>query len=206
MSIRRACGALEVDRSTYHYRSRRPGQALLQTRIKEICETRVRYGSRRVHVLLRREGWMINHTKTRRVYNELGMQLRSKPPKRRVRAKLREDRCEAVTSNETWAMDFGHDQFGTGRTLRVLAIVDTFSRFSPAIDPRFSDRADDVAATLDPVCNGIGFPKSIRVDRASGSVSRDLDLWASAYGVVLDVSHPRPSRPTTPSSKRSMAV
>ena len=178
MSIRRACGALEMDRSSYHYRSRRPGQAPLETRIKEICETRVRYGSRRVHVQLRREGWMINHTKTRRVYNELGMQLRNKTPKRRVKAKLREDRCEAVAANETWAMDFVHDQLATGRKLRILTIVDIFSRFSPAIDPRFSYRAENVVATLDRVCSELGFPKSIRVDQGSEFVSRDLDLWA----------------------------
>lgn len=194
MSIRRACGALAVDRSTYHYRSRRPGQAPLETRIKEICETRVRYGSRRVHVLLRREGWEINHKKTRRVYNELGMQLRNKTPKRRVKAKLRDDRCTASMANETWAMDFVHDQLATGRKLRVLTIVDTFSRFSPAVDPRFSYRAEDVVATLDRVCDEIGFPKTIRVDQGSEFISRDLDLWAYRHGVVLDFS--RPGKPT----------
>lgn len=194
MSIRRVCGALEVDRSTYHYRSRRPGQAPLEVRIKEICETRVRYGSRRVHVLLRREGWMINHKKTRRIYNELGMQLRSKTPKRRVKAKLRDDRCAASAANETWAMDFVHDQLATGRKVRVLTIVDTFSRFSPAVDPRFSYRAEDVVATLDRVCLELGFPKTIRVDQGSEFVSRDLDLWAYAHGVVLDFS--RPGKPT----------
>jgi len=68
VSIRRACQVLEVDRSTYHYKSRRPGQAGLERRIKEICETRVRYGYRRVHVLLRREGWSVNQKKTRRIY------------------------------------------------------------------------------------------------------------------------------------------
>jgi putative transposase len=113
VSIRRACGALEMDRSTYHYRSRRPGQAPLEKRIREICETRVRYGARRVHVLLRREGWAINHKRTRRVYNELGMQLRNETPKRRVKAKLRDDRRPAVTANETWAMDFVHDQLAS---------------------------------------------------------------------------------------------
>jgi putative transposase len=194
VSIRRACGALEMDRSSYHYRSRRPGQAPLETRIKEICETRVRYGSRRVHVQLRREGWMINHKKTRRVYNELGMQLRNKTPKRRVKAKLREDRCAAVAANETWAMDFVHDQLATGRKLRILTIVDIFSRFSPAIDPRFSYRAEDVVATLDRVCAELGFPKTIRVDQGSEFVSRDLDLWAYANGVTLDFS--RPGKPT----------
>src|ERR1700716_945909 len=81
-----ACRVLEVDTSTYHYKSRRPGQAGLEQRIKEICQTRVRYGYRRVHVLLRREGWPINQKKTRRVYRELCLQLRNKTPKRRVKA------------------------------------------------------------------------------------------------------------------------
>lgn len=72
ISIRRACKALKFDTSTYHYKSRRPGQAALERRIKEICETRVRYGYRRVHVLLRREGWIINMKKTRRIYNGWG--------------------------------------------------------------------------------------------------------------------------------------
>jgi putative transposase len=194
VSIRRACDALELDRSSYHYRFRRPEQAPLESRIKEICQTRVRYGARRVHVLLRREGWMINHKKTRRVYNELGMQLRNKTPKRRVKAKLREDRSVAVAANETWAMDFVHDQLSTGRKLRVLTIVDTFSRFSPAVDPRFSYRAEDVVATLDRVCAVIGFPKTIRVDQGSEFISRDLDLWAYANGVTLEFS--RPGKPT----------
>jgi putative transposase len=76
VSIRRACAALEVDTSTYHYKARRPDQAALKGRIQEICATRVRYGYRRVHVLLRREGWTVNHKKTRRIYSELGLQLR----------------------------------------------------------------------------------------------------------------------------------
>ena len=95
VSIRRACGVLEFDRSTYHYRSRRPDQAGLEARIKEICATRVRYGYRRVHVLLRREGWEVNIKRTDRIYNELGLQLRNKTPKRRVKAKLRDDRKPA---------------------------------------------------------------------------------------------------------------
>lgn len=69
---------------------------MLEHRIKEICQTRVRYGYRRVHVLLRREGWPINQKKTRRVYRELGLQLRNKTPKRRVKARLRDDRRDAT--------------------------------------------------------------------------------------------------------------
>ena len=73
VSIRRACRVLLLDTSSYHYKSRRPGQAVLEQRIKEICQTRVRYGYRRVHVLLCREGWRINHKKTYRVYREMGL-------------------------------------------------------------------------------------------------------------------------------------
>ncbi len=194
VSIRRACRVLLVDTSTYHYRSRRTGQAGLETRIREICETRVRYGYRRVHVLLRREGWLINQKRTRRVYNELGLQLRHKTPKRRVKAKLREDRREAVAANDTWAMDFVHDQLATGRKIRVLTIVDTFSRYAPALDARFSYRGEDVVATLEQVCRQVGYPKTIRVDQGSEFVSRDLDLWAYQHAVELDFS--RPGKPT----------
>ena len=92
MSIRRACRLVEFDTSTYHYRSCRPDQAALKARMKAIAETRVRYGYRRVHVLLKREGWTVNHKRTYKLYKEMGLQLRNKTPKRRVKAKLREDR------------------------------------------------------------------------------------------------------------------
>jgi putative transposase len=194
VSIRRACAVLEVDTSTYHYKARRPDQAALKGRIQDICVTRVRYGYRRVQVLLRREGWIVNHKKTRRIYNELGLQLRNKMPKRRVKAKLRDDRVAATRPNDVWAMDFVHDQLATGRKIRVLTVVDTFSRFSPAADPRFSYRGEDVVATLERVCARVGYPKTIRVDQGSEFVSRDLDLWAYARGVTLDFS--RPGKPT----------
>jgi putative transposase len=194
VSIRRACRVLDVDTSTYHYKSRRPEQAGLELRIREICQTRVRYGYRRVHVLLRREGWRVNHKKTRRIYKELGLQLRSKTPKRRVKAKLREDRCAATRPNETWAMDFVHDQLATGRKLRILTVVDIFSRYSPVIEPRLSYRGEDVVQVLERTCAEIGYPRTIRVDQGSEFVSRDLDLWAYARGVTLDFS--RPGKPT----------
>ncbi len=166
----------------------------MKQRIKEICETRVRYGYRRVHILLLREGWSFNMKRTRRLYNELGLQLRNRAPKRRVKAKLREDKADATYSNQVWAMDFVHDQLATGRKLRVLTIVDTHSRFSPATDPRFSYRGEDVVQTLERVCREIGYPKMIRVDNGSEFVSRDLDLWAYQQDVVLDFS--RPGKPT----------
>lgn len=150
---------------------------------------------------------MVNQKKTRRIYRELGPRLRNRTPKRRVKAKLREDRGVAVAANETWAMDPRHchsdqwrsngsihDQLATGRKLRVLTVVDTFSRFSPVLDARFSYRGEDVVATLERVCAEAGFPRSIRVDQGSEFISRDLDLWAYHRGVVLDFS--RPGKPT----------
>ncbi|OSQ46041.1 transposase [Thalassospira alkalitolerans] len=194
ISIRRACKILPFDTSTYHYKSRRTDQAAVERRIKEICEARVRYGYRRVHVLLRREGWMINMKKTRRIYKELGLQLRNKHPKRRVKAKRREDRQIAVGPNDIWAMDFVHDQLATGMKLRILTVVDTHSRYCPATDPRFTYRGEDVVQTLERVCKQAGYPKTIRVDSGSEFISRDLDLWAYANSVTLDFS--RPGKPT----------
>jgi putative transposase len=145
-----------MDTSTYHYRSRRPDQAGLKARIQEICATRVRCGYRRVHILLRREGSQVNHKRTYKLYREMGLQLRNKTPKRRVKAKLREDRHPAVRPTEVWAMDFLHDQLATGQKVRVLTIVDTLSRFSPALDARFTFRRVDVVEVLERVGRQIG--------------------------------------------------
>lgn len=194
VSIRKACGAIGFDRSTFHYKSRRTDQVAVAERIREICETRVRYGYRRVHVLLEREGWNINIKKVYRIYRELGLQLRNKTPKRRVKAKLRDDRAEAVGPNEVWAMDFVPDQLATGKKLRILSVVDTFSRYFPVLAARYRYRGEDVVATLDRVCGQTGYPKTIRVDQGSEFVSRDMDLWAYQRGVTLDFS--RPGKPT----------
>jgi putative transposase len=132
--------------------------------------------------------------KTRRIYSELGLQLRNKHPKRRVKAKLREDRQAAVGPNDVWAMDFVHDQLATGKKLRILTIVDTHSRYSPATDARFTYRGEDVVQTLERICKPGGHPKTIRVDNGSEFISRDLDLWAYANNVTLDFS--RPGKPT----------
>ena len=81
-SVRKACEVLRIDRSLYTYKPRRGEQAGLKQRIKEISEVRVRYGYRRVHVLLLREGWTINMKRTRRLYSELGLQLRNTSERR----------------------------------------------------------------------------------------------------------------------------
>ncbi|MBF2714374.1 IS3 family transposase [Agrobacterium vitis] len=194
VSIRRACSVLKIDRSLYVYKSKRGDQAELKLKIKDICQTRVRYGYRRVHVLIRRDGWVVNPKRIYRLYKEMDLQLRNKVPKRRVKAKLRSHRTAATRSNDVWAMDFVHDQLATGRKIRVLTVVDTFSRFFPAVDARFSYKGEDVMQTLERVCRQVGYPATIRVDNGSEFISRDLDLWAYHRGVVLDFS--RPGKPT----------
>ena len=140
--------------------------------------------------MLKREGWAVNMKRTYRIYRDLGLQLRRKTPKRRVKATLREDRQVAIGPNDVWAMDFVHNQLATGKKIRVLTVVDTFSRYVPVLDLRFSYRAEDVVRTLEQVCPRIGYPKTIRVDQGSEFVSRDLDLWAYTKGVTLDFSRP----------------
>ena len=194
MTIRRACAVLLAGRSTYYYQGRRPAQRALRERIRDIAETRVRYGYRRIHVLLRREGWPINRKRVYRLYREEGLQLRNKTPKRKVSAKLRDDRSPASAPNEVWAMDFMSDQLFNGRRIRILTIVDAFTRISPAIDVRYSYRGSDVVDTLERVTEELGTPKSIRVDQGPEFVSKALDLWAWLNGVTLDFS--RPGKPT----------
>ena len=111
-----------------------------------------------------------------------------------MKAKLWEDRAPAVCRNDVWVMDFVQDQLSTGRKLRILTVVDTHSRLSAIIDPRFSYRGEDVVATLEKTCRVIDYPKVIRVDNGSEFISRDMDLWAYAKGLTLDFS--RPGKPT----------
>jgi putative transposase len=91
-------------------------------------------------------------------------------------------------------MDFVHDQLATGAKLRILTVIDTFSRFAPVVDPRLGYRGADVVATLERVCRTMGYPRAIRVDQGSEFVSRDVDLWAYQNNVTLDFS--RPGKPT----------
>ncbi len=185
---------LRASKSSYHYKSRKDGQAVLRKRIREIAETRVRYGYRRIHVLLRREGWRINHKRTYRLYCEEGLQMRSKTPKRRVSAKLRDDRRPASAPGEVWAMDFMADHLFIGQRIRVLTSVDIFSKVSPALGVGFSYKFCDVVDTLDQAVEEHGCPKRKRLDNGPVFVSRDLNLWSYAKAVVLDFS--RPGKPT----------
>lgn len=107
-------------------------------------------------MLLQREGWRVNAKRVYRLYREEGLRLRNKSPKRRVTAKLRADRQVATAPNEIWAMDFVHDHLFDGRKIRVLTIVDIFTRLARAIYVRQSYRGADVVATLEWVATEYG--------------------------------------------------
>ena len=124
----------------------------------------------------------------------MGLQLRSKSPKRRVKAQLREDRSPATAANQVWAMDFVHDQLFDGRKIRILTIIDTFTRLSPAIEVRQNFRGSDVVKTLELVSRVLGCPQTIRLDNGPEFISKELDLWAFMRDVTLDFS--RPGKPT----------
>ena len=132
VSIRRACRAVPAPRATYHYRSRRPEQAPLRKRIREIAETRMRHGYRRIHVLLRREGWHVNVKRVRRLYNLEGLQMRLKPPP--VMAKLRGDRSDTTGPNQVVG-----DGLDARRALRWTTIMGSYR--SRHLEPRLSGHA-----------------------------------------------------------------
>ncbi len=132
----------------------------MKSRIKKICGAHTCYCYRRVYSILRRDGWLVNTKKVYRLYRELTLQLRNKTPKRRVKAKLWEDRAPAACPNDVWAMDFVYDQLATGRKLRIVIIVDTHSRISLIIYPRFSYCGEDVIATLEKRARPSAIPKS----------------------------------------------
>jgi putative transposase len=120
VSERRAC------RTSHRYRSHRKDDRALRMRIVEIAETRVRYGYRRIQVLLRREGWRVNHKRTYRIYCQEGLNLRRKRPRRHVTGSRRIGRPEANYINACWSMDFVVDSLFNGRRFRALTIVDNY--------------------------------------------------------------------------------
>ena len=132
----------------------------------------------------------MNHKRIYRLYRQLGLQMRYKSPKRRIRAQLRGDRSVAVRPNQCWSMDFMADQLFDGRRIRLLTIVDNFSRISPLLGAGFSYKGHDVVASLQLACSCYGKPERIRVDNGPEFVSKDLDLWAYTNNVVLDFSRP----------------
>lgn len=189
VSIRRACRALRFNLSTCFYWHRRPDQAPLRMRLRELAAARVRYGYLRLHVLLRREGWVVNHKRVYRLYKLEGLCLRLKTPKKRL-SRQRVEGPPATKPNECWSMDFIADRLAGGHSYRALTIVDTFTRECPAIEVDSSLTGARVAAVLEDLKKSRGVPARLKVDNGSEFTSRALDAWVHLNGVKLEFSGP----------------
>jgi putative transposase len=163
-------------------------------RIRDLARTRVRYGYFRIYILLRREGWRVNHKRVYRLYREDGLSLRHKRPRRHVSAAHRERQPAAVRPNERWSMDFVSDALFNGRRLRALTVVDAFTREALAIEVDQGIKGEQVVAVLARLTLARGAPATIKVDNGPEFISKVLDRWAYEHGVTLDFS--RPGKPT----------
>jgi putative transposase len=194
VSERRGCAALGVDRSTIRYRSTKADQAPLRLRIRDLAQARVRYGYFRIYILLRREGWLVNHKRVYRLYREDGLSLRLKRPRRHVSAAGRERQPAAGAANELWSMDFVSDALFDGRRLRALTVIDAYTREALAIEVAQGIKGEQVVDAVTRVAATRGAPHTIRVDNGPEFISKALDRWAYQNGVTLDFS--RPGKPT----------
>jgi len=193
-SERKALHVVKMSASLYRYESRKRDETALKLRIKEITQTRVHYGYRRVHVMLRREGHQDNVKRVYRLYREEGLSLRLKRPRRNRAAKLRQPKQLAWAINEIWSMDFVADALFDGRKLRMLTVVDCYTRECLAIDVGQSLKGEDVVDSLNRICGERGLPRTIKTDNGSEFISKVMDKWAYERGVELDFS--RPGKPT----------
>ena len=195
VSTRRACEVIGLPRATYYYQAHRPTDSALRHRLKELAAVRIRYGYQRLYILLRREGWQVNHKKVYRLYCEEGLNLRSKRPRRRRAAAHRLARPENREVNHCWSMDFVADSLFNGRRIRALTVVDNFSRECLAIHVEQSIRGEHVVDIMEQLkLREQRVPLRIQVDNGSEFISKTLDKWAYENQVTLDFS--RPGKPT----------
>jgi putative transposase len=200
-SQRQALRVVRMSASTYLYVSQRKDESALKSRIKEITDTRVHYGYRRVHVLLRREGHMDNVKRVYRLYREEGLSLRLKRPRRNKAAQRRQPKQLAHAINQIWSMDFVADALFDGRKLRMLTVVDLFSRECLAIDVGQSLKGEDVVRVLTAITQERGLPQTIKSDNGSEFISKVMDRWAYERGRKSEfgsTSVGPASPPTTP--------
>jgi len=177
VSERRACQVLKVWRSVQRYVPTVDVQEpVILQRMTEIAQTRVRYGSRRIHVLMAREGWHINHKRLYRLYQQAGLNLRMKRPRQRVSAAHRAGRTPPEQVNQVWSMDFVSDAFLNGQRFRTLTLIDVCSRECLAIHVDIGIRAERVVEVVTEGVKHRARPVRIQVDNGSEFVSKALDV------------------------------
>jgi len=176
-------------RSSHRYQKKDKNEGHLIVRLKDLAASRPRFGYKRLHILLRREGWKINHKRVYRLYVELGLQLRMKKKKKRV-SKSRLTLLKPTQANERWGMDFVSDCFESGQRFRVLTIIDLFTRECPVIMAGISLTAEKVVACLEQLRKQELLPQAITVDNGSEFISKKLDSWAYYNSVKIDFIRP----------------
>ena len=177
--------------SSCRYCSKRSDEGLKEKLVR-LAREKPRYGYRRLQVLIEREGERVNHKRLYRVYREAGLCLKRK--KRKHCARIGSPRLQLTGANQEWALDFAHDVVAAGRTIRVLSIVDAFTRECLAleVDTGFASRR--VTRVLDEVIARRGLPQSIRCDNGPELTSRHFLAWALEWKIEL--RHIQPGRPT----------
>ena len=149
VSERPGCEVTVTARSTFQYQSTRPSQDALRQRIRDLARSRIRCGYKRIHVLLKRQGFHVNKKRVYRLYCQEGLQLRPRRPRRHVSAASRQPpRAKPRAPNVAWSMDFVSDQTSDGQRFRALTVVDVFTRECLAIEPGKSLRSADVVNVL----------------------------------------------------------
>jgi putative transposase len=172
------------------YQPRRDPQTALRLRLKELAAVRVRYGYRRLTVLLKREGFPVNAKRIYRLYKEEGLIVRTKSRKK-LASRVRVPLTVAGRPNERWAMDFIHERTEDGRQFRVLSIIDQFTRECVAlVADRQMTGVKVVMALEKTLQGGRPAPESITTDNGSEFVGKALDAWAMQRGVKLNFIRP----------------
>jgi putative transposase len=188
-SIRKACLLVGLPRASYDYKPVVKNDNDLRERIRELAHQRKRFGCPRIHLLLRREGLVINHKRTERIYREEGLSLR-KRKRRKTAAVARVMLPPPTRPNERWSMDFATDSIVTGRRFRALVIVDDYSRECPAIEVDTSLGGHRVVQVLDRLSETRGLPEVITIDNGPEFAGKILDEWAYRRGVKLNFIRP----------------
>jgi putative transposase len=188
-SERQACRIVGLWRSSCRYQAKPKDDAEIRAKLRELAEKRRKFGSPRLHIMLRREGYRINHKRTERLYREEGLSLRIKKSKKRAgHLRVVMDRPERV--NQHWSMDFVSDSLFSGRRFRVLTVVDDFSRECPALEADHSLTGKRVTRVLDRLALSRGLPEAITVDNGPEFIGKTLDLWAFENKVRLRFIQP----------------
>lgn len=178
-----------ISRSSWSYKSQTKNDVSLRQRMKKLAETRRCFGYRRLHVMLKREGLVVNHKRTERIYREEGLSLRQKKRKHRpARQRIALEAAERV--NQRWSMDFVSEALSTGRRFRTLNVVDDYSRECVAIEVDSSLSGARVTRVLDAIIAERGKPEVITMDNGPEFAGKALDEWAWHNGVRLHFIDP----------------